>query len=129
LVSGRHGWDVQFDIFPLNDAVCNHNGSERLTVVEVGSEDQPYDHDVDHDPLSSTFTTPTPTPTPPPNTLPSDSKIPQQAFLKLLTKEITESWAFTFQWGKQSSEKVAWDILADDEVIDWGTPDVLTQGN
>jgi hypothetical protein len=84
----------------------------------VGAEEQTYDHEVDHDPLSSTFTTP------PPKQRPSDSKPPQKAFLKLPTKEIANSRVFTFQWWKQVSEKVEWDILGDDEVIDWGTPDV-----
>jgi hypothetical protein len=119
--SGMRGWDVQFDIFPLNDAVCKHIGRERLNVVEVGAEEQHYDREVDRDPLSSTFTMP------PPNPLHSDSKTPQQAFLKLPTKEITESQAFTFQWGKQTSEKVDWGILGDDEMIDWGTPDMSSQ--
>jgi hypothetical protein len=31
--SGRRGWDLQFDIFPLNEAVCNHIGGERMNVV------------------------------------------------------------------------------------------------
>jgi hypothetical protein len=73
---------------------------------------------VDRDPIPSTFTTP------PPNPLPSDSKTPRQAFLKLPTKDIAEPPAFTFQWGKQASKKVEWDILGNDEAIDLGTPDV-----
>jgi hypothetical protein len=90
-----------------------------LTVVEAGKEEQDCDREMDRDPLPSICMTH------PPKSIHADNrKTPQQQSMKHLTKELAESRAFTFQWGKQASEKVDWNILANHEVIYWGTPNM-----
>jgi hypothetical protein len=74
-----------------------------------------YDCPVDTDPLPSTFQTPSPRPTAP--------KTPQQEFMLLLNEYLVNAKSFPYQWGKAPEETVHWNIVTENESIDWGMPD------
>jgi hypothetical protein len=113
--SGQRGWDVQFDIFPQEDHTVKSLTRSKIVVVEKREEKLEYDRPVDTDPLPSTFQTMSPRPTAP--------KTPQQEFLLLPNEDLFTAKSFPYKLVKAPEETVHWNIVPDNESIDWGMPD------
>jgi hypothetical protein len=113
--SGRRGWDVQFGVFPQEVHTVKSLTRSKIVVVEKGGEELEYDRPVDTDPLPSTFQTPSPRPTAP--------KTPPQEFLLLSNEDLVNDKSFPYQCVNAPEETVHWNIVPDNESIDWGMPD------
>jgi hypothetical protein len=113
----RRGWDVQFDIFPLENHTIKNIGRNKLITVPSDEEEKKYDRPFDNQSLPSTFDEPAEKRTGKPKTT-------QDEFLELSSGEIDEARTYTMQWGKTSVHSVEWDIQKDDEFLDWGIPNI-----
>jgi hypothetical protein len=56
--SGRRGWDVQFDIFPLENHTINNIDRKKLITVPSDEEEKEYDRPFENQSLPSTFDEP-----------------------------------------------------------------------
>jgi hypothetical protein len=113
--SGRRGWDIQLDVFTQEDHTVKSLTRSKIVVLEKGEEELEYDRPVDTDPLPSTFQTLSPRPTAP--------KTPHKELLLLTNEDLVTAKSFPYQWGKAPEETVHWNIVPDNESIDWGMPD------
>jgi hypothetical protein len=113
--SGKHDWDIQFDVFPLDNHNVKNVSRNKIIVLSDGDAEVEYDREVDLSDHPSTFLSPTKT---------EKQKKPQEEFLLMDDDEMAHARSFKYQWGKSASEAVDWKILTDDEKVDLGMPDV-----
>jgi hypothetical protein len=88
--SGRTGWDVQFDIFPLENHTIKNIDRKKLITVASDEEEKEYDRPFDNQPLPSTFDEPAEKRTGKPKTK-------QEDFLELSSGDIDEARTYTMQ--------------------------------
>jgi hypothetical protein len=116
-LSGRRGWDVQFNIFPLENHTIKNIDRKKLITVPSDEEEKEYDRPFDNQSLPSRFDESAEKCTRKPKT-------PQDDFLELSSGDVAEARSYTMQWGKTSVDSVEWEIQKDDEFLDWGTPNI-----
>jgi hypothetical protein len=100
-LSGRRGWDVQFDIFPLENHTIKNIDRKKLITVASDEEEKEYDRPFDNQSLPSTFDEPAEKRTGKPKTT-------QDEFLELSSGDVAEARTCTMQWGKTSVDSVEW---------------------
>jgi hypothetical protein len=115
--SGRRGWDVLFDIFPLEDHTIKSIYRNKLINVPSDEEEKEYDRPFENQSLPSTFDEPAEKRTGKP-------KSPQDEFLELSSGDVDEARSYMMQRGKTYVDSFEWDIQKDDEFLDWGTPHI-----
>jgi hypothetical protein len=113
--SGKRGWDIQFDVFSLENHTVKNVSRDKIVVLSDGDAEVEYDREVDLSDHPSTFLSPTQT---------EKQKQTQEEFLLMDDDDTAHARSFKYQWGKSASEAVDCKILADDETVNLGMPDV-----
>jgi hypothetical protein len=87
---GRRGWDVQFDIFPLENHTIKNIDRKKLITVPSDEEEKEYDRPFDNQSLPSTFDEPVEKRT-------GNPKKTQDKFLELSSGDVAEARTYTMQ--------------------------------
>jgi hypothetical protein len=113
--SVRRGWDVQFDIFPLENNTIKNIDSRKLITVPSDEEEKEYGRPFDNQYPPPTFDEPVEKRT-------GNLKTVQDELLELSSGNVAEACTYTIQWGNTSIDSPEWDINKDEKFLDWGTP-------
>jgi hypothetical protein len=105
--SSSKGWDVQFDIFSLEDNIVRYITRTKLTVLEKEKEDEQYELPTDLSDYTNDFRMPSRARDK------SKANIPEQELLDMPEDDIVTANTYLHQWDKSPSDTFKWDVLAD----------------
>jgi hypothetical protein len=107
--NNKSSWNVRFDILPLDQNVIQNISRTKLTVVNDGEEEKPYDDTdkLDEVAINSDVD----------ESSPVKKKTTEDEFCNANNDSLSSAMCYNMQWGPDSSDVVEWKILKDSEFV------------